>query len=147
METRTIGLIIISTITALIILAFLAGAVIWVNGDNNTNEPRYKVTCSGTIKVDLFGIGRPDLEPPRCYRTKCSLLTFSLIPGWLGEEGNIKLIIDGTVHDSMNWRSKIGENIKYTLNSACINNPQLATIALYNDGRTTTKDVPISIQG
>ena len=90
-----------------------------------------RVICTGTIEIDPFGLGNPSLESATCELAKCGLLSNPL--SILGEEGKVRLSIDGRVQATTTFESTVGENVAYTLKSTCLENPQEYTINLYDD--------------
>lgn len=103
---------------ALIIIASLVGASVLPDG----GPTQHKVYVEGTIEVDAFGVGKPDLDPPPRYELeKCGLFSRPLaffLPDSLHDEGSVRLMIGGEFVASKEYRSA-GSNVPFELTSGC----------------------------
>ena len=121
----------IVVVLALAGLALALGNLEITSGSASDND--WKVYCSGTVEVDAFGIGDPELDPPpTCRIEECKGgFTFSILPSV--ESGNIKLSVNDQIVQSTSFDSLAGENSDFTLNSGCTAKPDFAEIILTDE--------------
>jgi hypothetical protein len=143
MSKQIIGMVAVTfLIISLVAFTFvLVNGLEWQNGTPGENQE--KIICSGNIAVPLLGIGSTTLENVNCGVQECSWYqTLSIF----SEEGTIKLFVDGKVLDTATWKSTLGTNQKFTLESSCVANPQSATIQLYDDNNLVLDSTQVNFQ-
>lgn len=138
MKTKNIALI--SVIVGLFLIGLVAANVFDVGTSVPGGTEKYKVTCSGVVEVDAFGVGDPSLDPaPSCNVKQCSGFGLSFAQlAFLGSEGEVKLVVDGEVVATKGYSESFGNNADFSVTSACIPRPDSVTVELYEQG--TRKD-------
>lgn len=131
-----IMIFLVAALAFLGVSAILASALFGASAGDilGDSKPSYKVHCNGEIEV-AYAVGESELAPPSCNLEKCGVLskTYSLVPGFLQETGSVHLVVDGKVVDTAKWESTLGKNQQYTLDSACVPEPENIVIKLRND--------------
>jgi hypothetical protein len=132
MERGTRIFILVVVVLAFIgFIAMLVTGAIGAGSAGGSSTAQYKVSCSGNIVVPAFGAA--SLSGNQCATDRCNVLGFSLVPGFLKDDGSIRMVVDGQIVAGEDWESTFSTDQEYTLTSSCMPNPTTAKVQLLDD--------------